>query len=62
MELLEGKTLRDGIAMSASEGGTNRRLRLYLLAAAGGTSRILDVGRYNVVVPLLGFRGTIHHL
>jgi Tol biopolymer transport system component len=45
------------IAMSASEGGTNGRLRLYLLTAAGGTSRILDVGRYNVVAPFWDSEG-----
>jgi Tol biopolymer transport system component len=45
------------IAMSASEGDTNRRLRLYFLAAAGGTSRILDVGRYNVVAPFWDSEG-----
>jgi len=39
------------IAMSASEGGANGRLRLYLVAATGGTLRILDVGHYNVIDP-----------
>jgi serine/threonine protein kinase len=39
------------IAMSASEGGASGKLRLYLVAAAGGILRRLDVGHYNVIAP-----------
>jgi eukaryotic-like serine/threonine-protein kinase len=40
------------IAISESEsGGTGGLLRLYLVSAAGGTLRKLDVGQYNVVDP-----------
>jgi len=39
------------IALSGSEAGAASRLRLYLVAAAGGTMRALDVGRYNVSGP-----------
>ena len=39
------------IILSASPGGVAGRLRLYLLAAAGGTLRQLDVGQYNAGGP-----------
>jgi Tol biopolymer transport system component len=45
------------IAVSAAEGGNGGLLRLYLVAAAGGNLRKLDVGRYNVGFPTWGADG-----